>query len=165
MFQTSSILFSFIWFVKYWRNFLDLIRRDRLWVWKTKKKTCVVLTYSVTLVREIRKSHVAVAQRRLRNVQKEHDTSAKLFFFPFSLLSPSSFLNRPYCYNQEFGYHGNLTSHFSSLFWPSLTSRNICSKRAWGSLFTQLRHRLGMSKFAIPPRELILSWPPLMPNS
>ena len=83
MFQTSSILFIFIWFVKYWRNFLDLIRKDRIWVWKTKKKTCVVLTYSVTLVREIRKSHVAVAQRRLRNVQKEHDTSAKLLFCQF----------------------------------------------------------------------------------
>ena len=78
MFQT--ILFNFIWFVKFWRNFLDLIRKDRIWLWKKKKEACVVFTYLVTLVREIRKSHVAIAQRRLRNVQKEDDTRAKLLF-------------------------------------------------------------------------------------
>ena len=78
MFQT--ILFNFIWFVKFWRNFLDLIRKDRIWLWKKKKEACVVFTYLVTLVREIRKSHVAIAQRRLRNVQEEHDTRAKLLF-------------------------------------------------------------------------------------
>ena len=78
MFQT--ILFNFIWFVKFWRNFLDLTRKDRIWLWKKKKEACVVFTYLVTLVREIRKSHVAIAQRRLRNVQKEDDTRAKLLF-------------------------------------------------------------------------------------
>ena len=35
-----------------------------------KKLICVVFTYSIKRVREIRKCHVAVVRRRLRNVQK-----------------------------------------------------------------------------------------------
>ena len=74
----------------------------------------------------------------------------------FAYLNLSVFFPVPIVVIKKFCYHGNMTSHFSSLFWPSLTSRNICSKKASGSVFSQLRHRLGMSKFAIPP---------LMPNS
>ena len=37
---------------------------------KRKRKFCVVFTYSIKQAREIRKFHVAVDQRRLRNVQK-----------------------------------------------------------------------------------------------
>ena len=37
---------------------------------KRKRKFCVVFTYSIKQAREIRKFHVAVEQRRLRNVQK-----------------------------------------------------------------------------------------------
>ena len=35
-----------------------------------KENYCVVFTYSIKREREIRKFHVAVVQRRLRNVQK-----------------------------------------------------------------------------------------------
>ena len=37
---------------------------------KEKEFFCVVLTYSVKRAREIRKSHVAVVQQQLRNIQK-----------------------------------------------------------------------------------------------
>ena len=38
---------------------------------KEKETICVVFTYSVKRARKIRKFHVAVVQRRLRNVQKK----------------------------------------------------------------------------------------------
>ena len=47
---------------------------------KEKVTFCVVFTYSAKRAREIRKFHVAVAQRRLRNVEKERDARAKLLF-------------------------------------------------------------------------------------
>ena len=115
LFQTSSTLFNFIWLVKCWRNFLDLIRKDK----KTKKKLCVVFTHSIKRAREIRKFLVAVVQRRLRNVQKKRDARASCcfanrFFLPFSLLPPLSLLILgPIVVIQK--YHGSLKSHFSSL--------------------------------------------------
>ena len=70
-FQTSTILFNFIQFVKWWRNFLGLNPKGPyLSFEKEKDNFCVVFAYFVKRVREIRKFHVAVAQRRLRNVQK-----------------------------------------------------------------------------------------------
>ena len=63
---------------------------------KEKETFCAVFTYSLNRAREIRKSHVAVVHRRLRNVRVMHVGSccfANRFFLPFSLLSPSSFLN------------------------------------------------------------------------
>jgi len=47
---------------------------------KEKETFCVVFTYSLNRAREIRKFHVAVVQRRLRNVQKKLDARAKLLF-------------------------------------------------------------------------------------
>ena len=47
---------------------------------KEKVTFCVVFTYSAKRAREIKKFHVAVVQRRLRNVEKERDASAKLLF-------------------------------------------------------------------------------------
>ena len=47
---------------------------------KEKVTFCVVFTYSAKRAREIRKFHVAVVQRRLRNVEKERDARAKLLF-------------------------------------------------------------------------------------
>ena len=44
---------------------------------KEKETFCVVFTYSIKRAREIRKIHVAVVQRRLRNVQKKRDARAK----------------------------------------------------------------------------------------
>ena len=52
LFQTSSILFSFIKFVKYWRNFLRL-NPNGLHIYlslekeKEKEDICVVFTYSI----------------------------------------------------------------------------------------------------------------------
>ena len=91
---------------------------------KEKETFCVVFTYSIKRSREIRKIHVAVVQRRLRNVQKSvmHVQSSCFAnlnlsgsFLPFSLLSPSSPNLSPIVIIQKSGYHGNLTSHFSSL--------------------------------------------------
>ena len=71
-FQTSSILFSFIWFVKRRRNYLELNPKGRYQSSeKEKENLCVLFTYSLKWAREIRKFHVAIVQRRLRNVQKE----------------------------------------------------------------------------------------------
>ena len=44
---------------------------------KVKGNFCVVFTYSIRRAREVRKFHVAVVQRRLRNVQKKRDARAK----------------------------------------------------------------------------------------
>ena len=49
-------------------------------------------------------------QRRLRNVL-EHDARAE-----FSFPSPSSLVKLPNVLIQKFCYHGNVTSHFFSLF-------------------------------------------------
>ena len=48
---------------------------------KEKENFCTVLTNSIERAREIRKFHVAVVQRRLRNVaRKKRDARAKLLF-------------------------------------------------------------------------------------
>ena len=54
---------------------------------KEKETFCVVFTYSIKRSREIRKFHVAVVQRRLRNEQKKRNARAR------AKLSPLSFLN------------------------------------------------------------------------
>ena len=73
---------------------------------KEKETFCVVFTYSIKRSREIRKFHVAVVQRRLRNEQKKRNARARAKF----LLNLG-----PIVVIQKFGYHGNLTSQFSSL--------------------------------------------------
>ena len=51
--------------------FRSWIQKDRNYVRKTKRKIfTVVFTHSIERAHEIRKFHVAVVQRRLRNVQK-----------------------------------------------------------------------------------------------
>ena len=47
---------------------------------KEKETFCVVFGYSVKRAREIRRFHVSVVQRLLRNVQKKRDARAKLLF-------------------------------------------------------------------------------------
>ena len=56
---------------------------------KEKETFCVVFTYSIKRSREIRKFHVAVVQRRLRNEQKKRNARAR------AKLSPLSFQPRP----------------------------------------------------------------------
>ena len=54
LFQTSSILFSFIQFVKCWRNFLELnLKEQYRSLGKEKENFCVVFTYSIEQAREI----------------------------------------------------------------------------------------------------------------
>ena len=72
-----------------------------------------MFTYSIKRARQIRTFHVAVVQRRLRNVQK----SVMSFFFCFAFLPlPSSLLKLHIAVIQKFCSHGNVTSHFSFLF-------------------------------------------------
>ena len=71
LFQTSSIIFSFIQFVKCWRNSLGLNPRGPyLSLEKEKENFCAVFTDSIEQAREIRKFHDAIVQRLLRNAQK-----------------------------------------------------------------------------------------------
>ena len=66
---------------------------------------CVVLTYSIKRASEIRKFHVAVVQQRLRNVQK-----SVMHVHVHVLLQKLSIV-----VIQKICYHGNVTSHLSSL--------------------------------------------------
>ena len=88
---------------------------------KDKQNFCVVLTYSIKRAREIRKFHVAVVQQRLRNVQKSVMHVQRCFFANLNL---SFFAVRSRrCKDalivviQKLCYHGNVTSHFSSLYY------------------------------------------------
>ena len=86
---------------------------------KEKETFCAVFTYSLNRAREIRKSHVAVVHRRLRNVRVMHAGEVFVLLIGF-------FCRSRYCRRRRFlisalssrknGYHGSLTSHFSSLF-------------------------------------------------
>ena len=89
---------------------------------KQKPKFCFVLTYTINRAREIRKLHVAVVQQRLRNVQKsvmQSDARAKMLFCQSKPIvfccSPSPLQKLPIAVIQKYCYHGNVTSHFSSL--------------------------------------------------
>ena len=79
---------------------------------RTASKFTGLFTHSIKLSREMRKIHVAVVQRFLRNVQKSvmHVQSCSayinpLFFLPFSLPSPSplSLQKLPIVVIQKFG--------------------------------------------------------------
>ena len=78
---------------------------------KEKETFCVVFTYSIKRSREIRTFHVAVVQRRLRNEQKKRNARARAKLSPLSFLLNLGLI----VVIQKFGYHGNLTSQFSSL--------------------------------------------------
>ena len=123
LFQTSTILFNFIQFVKCWRNFLGInLKGPYLSLEKEKDNFCVVLAYFVKRVREIGKFHVAVVHRRLRNVQNSVTHVLSCCFADINLLLFSSSLCRrrrrfklPIFVIQKFCCHGNVTSHFSLL--------------------------------------------------
>ena len=118
LFQTSSILFNFFLFLKSWRNCRGLNPKGPyLSLEKEKENSCAVFTNSIKRAREIRKFQVADLQRRLRNVQKSVCFASinRLFFLPFSLPSPSLLLKLSIVVILKCCYHGNVTSHFSSL--------------------------------------------------
>ena len=75
-----------------------------------KETFCVVFTNSVKRAREIRKFHVAVVQRRLRNVQKSvmlvqscflANLNISGFFAVLVTVAVVVALSRPYCCHQE----------------------------------------------------------------
>ena len=76
-----------------------------------------MFTYSVKL------AHVTVVQQQLKNMQKSvmnvqsccFTAINLLLFLPFSLPSTSLLAKLPFVVIQKFCYHGNVTSHFSSL--------------------------------------------------
>ena len=69
LFQTSSLLFYLVQFVKYGRIFLELILNDFIQGQKQEKgNRCLVFTSTIT--REFKKFHVVVVQGRQRNVQE-----------------------------------------------------------------------------------------------
>ena len=87
-----------------------------------------MFTKSIKRAREIRKFQVAdlkltegrlkkIANKQLRNVQKSvmHVQSCCFAILPFSLPSPSLLLKLPIVVIRKCCYHGNVTSHFSSL--------------------------------------------------
>ena len=87
-------------------------------VWK-KIHFCVLFTDFINRAREIRKFHVAVRQQRSRNVQKSVMLVQSCSFANLNLLLFA--VRRRRCKKQpvvvihKFCYHGNVTSHFSSL--------------------------------------------------
>ena len=80
-----------------------------------KKNFSVVLTYSIKQASETRKFHVTVVQQRLRNAR------AKLFFCQSKPIAFFAVAKLPIVVIQTFGYHGNVTSRFSSLLFLTNT--------------------------------------------
>ena len=76
---------------------------------KNKETFCVVLTYSIERAREIRK--FSCRATTAKKCTKTRDARAKLF----SCCSPLPLKKLPLVVIQKFCYHGNVTSHFSSL--------------------------------------------------
>ena len=78
---------------------------------KEKETFCVVFAYSVKRAREIRRFHVSVVQRLLRNVQKSvmhvqsccfANLSQSVFFFGVRVtVTVVVALSRPYCCDPE----------------------------------------------------------------
>ena len=78
--------------------------------------------FSIKRAHEIRKFHVAIGQRQLRNVQKSviymqicGFANVNLFFFAVFMAVAIDPAKAPYCCDPEICFHGNMTSHFSSL--------------------------------------------------
>ena len=104
------------------QNFLGLSAKEKFF--------CAVFTYSIKWVHEIWNHATAT-----KKCTKKHDARAKFLFcyykpvalLMFFLPSPSLLLKLHIVVIQKFCYHGNLTSHFSSLFLLGITvvSREI----------------------------------------
>ena len=123
LFQTSSIVFSFIQFVKCWRNSLGLNPKGPyLSLEKERENFCAVFTNSIERAHESRKFHVAISATTAKKCTKKRDASAKFFFcqyepisfLPLSMLPPSSLLQLTIVVMQSFCYRSNVTSHLSS---------------------------------------------------
>ena len=142
MFQTSSSLLNFIYFVNV--GVIFCVKSERtLSNYRVRKKLyfCVVFSDSTNRAREIRKFHVAVGQQRSTKCTKKRDARAKLFFcqskpiaFLLFAVAPRGAETRdeplrtsaceatvsvakklPIVVIHKFCYPGNVASHFSSL--------------------------------------------------
>ena len=82
---------------------------------KEKENFCVVLNFPIKQESEIRKFLVAAVQQRLRNVQKNPDARAKLFFCQSNPIAFLLLKKLPIVVIRKSCYHSNVTSHFSSL--------------------------------------------------
>ena len=72
---------SFTWLVSEARITLKIVAQTKLTARQKEIVMLSVFTSSFKPAREIRRFHVAVVQRRLRNVQKKvYDSRAKLLF-------------------------------------------------------------------------------------
>ena len=85
---------------------------------KEKETFCVVLTYSIKRAREIG-SFMSQSGKNVKKCTEKRDARAKLIFCQskpfFFCCSPSPLQRLPIVVIQKFCYHGNVTSHFSSL--------------------------------------------------
>ena len=132
--------YNFIYFIKFWRKCLGLNPKEPyLSLEKEKENFCAVFTKSIKRAREIRKFQDAdlkltngrlrkLANKLLRNLQKSVQSCCftnvnLLLFLPFSLPSPSLLLKLPIVVIRKCYYHGNVTSHFSSLL---LGDKSVC---------------------------------------
>ena len=88
---------------------------------------CVVFTDSINRTREIRRFHVAVAQQRLRVMHVQSCSLANLNLLLFCC-SPSPLQKLPIVVIHKFRYHGNMSSHLSSLL--RAVEKLACSKRS-----------------------------------
>ena len=78
LFQTSSISFNFIEFVKCWRNFLGLNSKGPyLSLEKEQENLCVVFTYFIKRGRETSKFHIAVVQRSFAVEPRQRDAKRR----------------------------------------------------------------------------------------
>ena len=117
LFQSSSILFGFIFFVSGVESERTVSKfRKR----KRKLLRCVHLL--LKRAREIRKFHVVIVQRWLRNLQKSAMLVQTCFAYIYLLLVCRSRCRRrvilvklPIVLIQKFCYHGNMT--YSSLLY------------------------------------------------
>ena len=115
--QTSSILFNFIKFGKCWRHFLRLNPKGPyLSLEKEKDNICVVFTHSIKRACEIRKFHVPRVQPRQRSEQNG------MMHVVLSIKSYYFFVVG-FVVIQKQCYHGDVTSHFSSLLITSFQPR------------------------------------------
>ena len=89
-------------------------KRPYLSLEKEKENFCVVFTYSLKRAREIRYFHVVVVQWRKRIVQKNM-MQMQSYCFAHCCPRCRCLLKLTIVVIQKFCYHGNVTSHFSSL--------------------------------------------------
>ena len=113
-----------------WAKFSGFIPKGSyLSLEKEKETFCVVFTCSAKRAREIRKWKFRWpknVQKSVMHVQSCCFTNINLLLcLPFSLPSPSLLPKLPFVVIQKFCYHGNVTSHFTSLLVLSNSRRSI----------------------------------------